>query len=210
MRAIVTGRRISLMELRQLALNCKTNLWAQARELRRDVKLYLHWTAGHYGQFYDEYHINIDADGGVYTVTDDLSVVLSHTYRRNTGAIGITLACGASSTSSDLGEVAPTEEQIESMARVISVLAKALDLTIDLKRVMTHGEAADNEDGLNPNYEANGYPEGMYGPKHSVERWDLAILHNDDPWCSGGNILRGKANWYCGQYPDGVEHHFTI
>ena len=28
--------------------------------------LYLHWTAGHYGQAFDDYHINIDRDGQVY------------------------------------------------------------------------------------------------------------------------------------------------
>ena len=41
-----------------------------------------------------------------------------------------------------------TKAQIETMAQVITVLANALDLTIDKARVMTHGEAADNEDGV--------------------------------------------------------------
>ena len=27
--------------------------------------IYLHWTAGHYGQAYDDYHLNIDRDGTV-------------------------------------------------------------------------------------------------------------------------------------------------
>ena len=27
------------------------------------TQLYLHWTAGRYGQVYDDYHLNIDADG---------------------------------------------------------------------------------------------------------------------------------------------------
>lgn len=30
------------------------------------TQLYLHWTAGRYGQVYDDYHLNIDADGTVY------------------------------------------------------------------------------------------------------------------------------------------------
>ena len=25
--------------------------------------IYLHWTAGHYGQAYDDYHLNIERDG---------------------------------------------------------------------------------------------------------------------------------------------------
>lgn len=32
----------------------------------RIVQIYLHWTAGRYGQVYDDYHLNIDADGTVY------------------------------------------------------------------------------------------------------------------------------------------------
>ena len=29
----------------------------------RITTIYLHWTAGHYGQVYDDYHLNIDQDG---------------------------------------------------------------------------------------------------------------------------------------------------
>ena len=31
----------------------------------RISQIYLHWTAGHYGQLYDDYHFNIDADGSI-------------------------------------------------------------------------------------------------------------------------------------------------
>ncbi len=81
-----------------------------------------------------------------------------------------------------------------------TVLSDALDLTIDLPHVMTHGEAADNLDGY--------YATEPYGPDSTCERWDLAILKNGDEWKSGGDILRGKANWYRSNYPDGVENHF--
>ena len=193
---IVSGRKVTLEEIKQLAVDSQEALWQAAQSVGRDVKLYLHWSAGHYHQIYDDYHIGIDEDGSIYVTTDDLSEVLAHTYRRNTGAIGISLACAAFCTSSDLGQEPPTDAQIESIAQVIAVMANTLDLNIDINHVMTHGEAADNEDGMNPNYEDNGYPDGMYGPKHSCERWDLAILHTGDDWCSGGDILRGKAIWY--------------
>ncbi len=197
-------RKVSLNELKELALQAKGALWQQAQSLGRDVKLYLHWSAGHYGQFFDDYHINIDKDGTCYITTDNFADVLAHTWKRNTGSIGITLACGYQATSNDLGPEPPTDQQIEAMARVITVLADALDLTIDIFRVMTHGEAADNLDGYTGAY---GHQD-CYGPATTCERWDLAILKNGDAWCSGGDALRGKANWYRSTYPTGVENHF--
>lgn len=189
-------RQVTLAALNQLALQSKNNLWEQAQSLGRDVKLYLHWSAGHYGQFFDDYHINIDQDGSIYVSSDDLSSYKPHTYMRNTGAIGIALACCANATTNNLGPEPPTSAQIESMAQVVAVLSKALDLTIDIYRVMTHAEAGNNLDGLNPGYEANGYPDGKYGPGFSCERWDLWLLKTGDVPGSGGNTLRGKANWY--------------
>jgi hypothetical protein len=164
--------------------------------------LYLHWSAGYYGQFSSRYHIHVDFDGKLYVSTRDFSSVLDHTYRRNTGAIGISLACcvGAD-TEGHWGAAPPTELQIEAMAQVIAVLADALDLTIDIYRVMTHAEAANNLDGFNPHYDwydPNGYPDGKYGPGFSCERWDLWFFPGVDKG-EGGNVLRGKANWYRNQ-----------
>lgn len=192
-------RKVTLAELKQIALQSKSNLWAAAKTVGRDVKLYLHWSAGHYGQFSPAYHIHIDHDGSVYVNGNDLSRVLSHTYKRNTGAIGISLACcvGAD-TQGNWGVAPPTSAQIEAMAQVVAILANALDLTIDIYRVMTHAEAANNLDGVNPGYEANGYQNGMYGPGYSCERWDLWFFPGVAKG-EGGNVLRGKANWYRNQ-----------
>lgn len=190
-------RKVSLAELKELAEQAKASIWEQAGEYNRDVKLYLHWSAGHYHSLFEDYHVNIDGDGNIYVATEDLSEVLNHTYRRNTGSIGIALACCAGATSDCLGDEPPTKKQIEAMARVIAVVAKALDLTIDLDRVMTHGEAGDNMDGLEPHEQ--------YGMNSTCERWDLAILRNGDAWGAGGDELRNKANWYNETYPKGVE-----
>jgi hypothetical protein len=191
----IATRQITLAELKELALQSKTNLWSAARGIDRDVKLYLHWSAGHYGQFFDDYHINIDQDGSVHVTTNDFSQTKSHTYKRNTAAIGISLACCYGATKNNLGNEPPTSIQIESMSQVVAVLCKALDLTVDIYRVMTHAEAANNLDGLNPNYENNGYPGGKYGPGFSCERWDLWFIPGV-PKGEGGNVLRGKAIWY--------------
>lgn len=193
-------RQVTLEELKDMAENCRESIWEQARAYGREPKIYLHWTAGHYGQYYlNDYHIAIDYDGSIY-VEHDLDEVLAHTYRRNTGAVGITLACCVGATSDDLGSEPPTAEQIEVMAQVITVVADGLWLTIDKDHVMTHGEAADNEDGI--------YPHDPYGPKSTCERWDLEYLGTGEspsfnPYATdgsrGGDVLRGKSIWYHNQ-----------
>lgn len=190
-------REVGIDELRQLADAAREDIWNAAREYGREPKIYLHWSAGHYFQKFDDYHVNITADGKLYLTTDDLSEVLAHTYHRNSGAVGISLCCCAGATTNDLGDEPPTSQQIESIALAICAVADGLWLTIDKAHVMTHGEAADNEDGLEP-HEA-------YGPRTTCERWDLEFLGTDespafDPWATdgsrGGDVLRGKANWY--------------
>lgn len=173
-------RRVTLQELKQLTLQAKNSLWTAAQSCDRDVKIYLHWSAGHYGQFFDDYHINIDKDGSVYVSTNDLAAVLAHTWHRNSGAIGVSLAACYGATTQNWGPEPPTIEQVEAMAQVVCILADALDLTIDSDRIMTHAEAA-NQDG--------------YGPLQTWERWDLWMLPGV-PAGDGGNIIRGKANWY--------------
>lgn len=193
-------RQVTLEELKDMTENCRESIWAQAQTYGREPKIYLHWTAGHYGQYYlNDYHIAIDYDGSIY-VEHDLDEVLAHTYRRNTGAVGITLACCVGATSDDLGSEPPTNAQIEAMAQVIVAVADGLWLTIDKNHVLTHGEAADNEDGL--------YPHDPYGPKSTCERWDLEYLGTSEspsfnPYATdgsrGGDVLRGKANYYRNQ-----------
>lgn len=193
-------RQVTLEELKDMAENYRESIWAQAQTYGREPRIYLHWTAGHYGQYYlNDYHIAIDYDGSIY-VEHDLDEVLAHTYHRNSGAVGITLACCVGATSDDLGSEPPTAAQIEVMAQVIAVVADGLWLTIDKSHVLTHGEAADNEDGI--------YPHDPYGPKSTCERWDLEYLGNSEspsfnPYATdgsrGGDVLRGKAIWYHNQ-----------
>lgn len=163
-------RQITLAELKQLAQEAVGSI----------SHIYLHWSAGHYGSFFEDYHINIDEDGSVF-VTGDLTELKSHTWRRNSNAVGVALACCYQGQTSDLGPEPPTVQQIESMAQVIAVLADTMGIPITAKYIMTHAEAADL-DG--------------YGPATTCERWDLAILQNGDAWMSGGDTLRGKAEYY--------------
>ena len=196
-------KEVTLQDVGQIVANSREALWSDARSAGLDSpKLILHWTAGHYGQFFPEdYHLQIDEDGTIYASTDDLSEYLPHTWHLNTGTVGITLCCAVGADTEDLGDEPPTEEQIEVMAQVIAVLCDNLWLTINKDIVMTHGEAGDNPDLYDE--------DDLYGPNNDCERWDLQYLgteespefvadHNDAS--TGGNVIRGKAEWYRHQF----------
>ena len=191
-------RCVSPAELESLA-GCYREAIADAAEAQgRETKLYLHWSAGRYGQFWSDYHVQIDRDGEIYVIADgELDDVLAATWKRNTGSVNICMLGCYGATTNNLGTEPPTDAQIDGMAQAIAALCNGLWLTIDKQRVLTHGEAADNEDGIEP-HEA-------YGPRTTCERWDLEYLGTLEspkfhPWSTdggrGGDVLRGKANWY--------------
>jgi hypothetical protein len=183
-------RQVTLAEIMTLAKQAKSSLEQSAKQSSHPVKIYAHWTAGHYQQLFTDYHISISGNGTVYVSVDDLSTRLSHTYRRNGGAIGIALCCAYQAESTtNLGPEPPTDIQIEALAQVVVILSTALEIPIDIRHVMTHAEAAENMDGDDRWHEP-------YGPKSTVERWDLWVVKAGDEPGSGGNIIRGKALWY--------------
>jgi len=141
----------------------------------RISQIYLHWTAGRYGQLYDDYHFNIDADGSVYQTCTQLTELKSHTWHRNTGAIGIAL-----------GKFPPTPQQIDAAGKLVAKLAQGLNIPIDRWNVLTHCEAA-LIDGYGP-YSGD-----------AETRWDLWYLRDspgDGAMKPGGQVIRGKALWY--------------
>ena len=191
-------RQVSPAELEELAGEYRAALAEAAAEYSRETKVYLHWSAGHYGQFWSDYHVQIDKGGEIYVIADgELDDVLAATWRRNTGSVSICMLGCYGATTNNLGQESPTPLQIDGMAQAIAALCNGLWLTIDKTRVLTHGEAADNEDGIEP-HEA-------YGPRTTCERWDLEYRGTLEspkfhPWSTeggrGGDVLRGKANWY--------------
>ena len=163
-----------------------------AREARDYIDhVYLHWTAGHYGQAYDDYHICIDEDGSIYLMCDSFEDLKAHTWKRNSFAVGVTLLCAVDAEPRNgykawLGEEPPTTEQIESMSQVVAVLAEEFQLPLDCDDyVMTHCEAAEKDD---------------YGPSTTCERWDLWYLPDEygagGELVDGGDLIRGKAAFY--------------
>ena len=191
-------RRVTCAELRELATAYRPALYYAAARCARETKIYLHWTAGHYGQFFADYHVQIDADGGIYVIGDGvLDDLLAATYLRNSGSVSVALLGCVDATTESLGSEPPTAAQIEAMAQSATALADGLWLTIDKERILTHGEAADNEDSVRTH--------APYGPRTTCERWDLEYLGTEEspvfhPWAEdgtrGGDVLRGKAQYY--------------
>ena len=191
-------RHVTCAELRELAAAYRPALCYAAARCARETKLYLHWTAGHYGQFFADYHVQVDADGGIYVIGDGvLDDVLAATYLRNSGSVSIALLGCVGATTDDLGSEPPTAVQIEALAQAVTAVADGLWLTIDKERILTHGEAADNEDGV--------HAHAPYGPCSTCERWDLEYLGTEEcpvfnPWATdgtrGGDVIRGKAQFY--------------
>ena len=78
---------IDLTDIMNIAYASKYNLSQLAASRNKPVQIILHWTAGRYGQFFNDYHINIDYDGSYILTTEDFSEVKSHNWMKNTGSI---------------------------------------------------------------------------------------------------------------------------
>ena len=152
-------------------------------EIRR---IYLHWTAGHYDNTYDDYHLNITGDGRLWSSCRELTEYKEHTWHRNSVAVSICCCADAvayADGSVDFGSVPPTQQQLETLARVVAVLCRGLGMLIDDNNVMTHAEAADLDN---------------YGPATTFERWDLwKLADSNGVLCDGGELIRSKAKAYC-------------
>jgi N-acetyl-anhydromuramyl-L-alanine amidase AmpD len=119
----------------------------------------LHWTAGHYHQFFADYHFCIDKGGEVWQNEEaDPGDTLSHTWHRNTGIVGIGAACMYNATDNNYGNEPITKQQIESMAALSAKIMKKYNIPMEM--VKTHSEWA----------ELDGYGPGSGDPQ---TRWDL-------------------------------------
>lgn len=163
-----------------------------ARQAKGSIKhIYLHWTAGRYGQAFDDYHLNIDEHGEIYQTCSRLTDCKAHTWQRNSGSIGIALCCAYGAILNCKWQPVytvypPTVQQINQMALVTAILCQELELEISFASVKTHAEVAF----------IDGYGPGQNDPDM---RWDLIALSGLPKTRSlrpGGYLLREKALEY--------------
>lgn len=114
-------RRVSPAELESLAMYYREAIADAAAAQGRETKVYLHWSAGHYGQFWSDYHVQIDRDGEIYVIADgELDDVLAATWRRNSGSVSICILGCLDADTNSLGAESPTPLQIDGMAQAIA------------------------------------------------------------------------------------------
>jgi hypothetical protein len=124
--------------------------WMPNSSMKRVV---LHWTAGSYkASSLDlaHYHILIENDGnlvrGTHSIQDNGStadnVYAAHTYKLNTGSIGVSVCCmaGAEEHPFNPGSFPMTPKQWETMAQVVAELCLFYDITVTPQTVLGHGE----------------------------------------------------------------------
>lgn len=203
--------RVSLEHIHYLAESESDLIWHRAHSCRRDVKIYCHWTGGRYCQYWSGYHILIDYNAEQYMPNQiSLANLTTATPGRATGGINIAVMCAvnAKCDQNKLGSYPPTIPQLEALYQVVTVLADTLNLELDNQHVMTHGEAADNEDGWKATEN--------YGPHSTEECQDLEFLGTPEspvyrpysPIYRGGNIIRLKAQWYRKTYKKQLWKYF--
>ena len=161
--------------------------------------IYLHWTAGNYTSTAGPYHTVFTGDGTMHRKTE-YTKRSGHTEGRNTNSVGLSLA-----SNPDIGQW-PTEEQRVAMAKEAARIAKNWGWSasdINLNKVLTHGEAGSNLDGVNAttNYGLFGRGDSRVQPEKeklakgsiaSFERWDLDIMKKGDKYGSGGDEMRNR------------------
>ncbi|MEX0272310.1 N-acetylmuramoyl-L-alanine amidase [Leptolyngbyaceae cyanobacterium UHCC 1019] len=116
-------------------------------------RIILHWTAGGYkASSLDlaHYHILIEDDGnlvrGTHSIQDNVStgdaVYAAHTFRLNTGSIGVSVCCmtEAKEQPFDSGSSPTTQIQWQTMAQVVAELCQFYDIPVTPQTVLGHGE----------------------------------------------------------------------
>jgi hypothetical protein len=152
--------------------------------------IYLHWTAGGYNSVVGPYHTIFTGDGKMHPNVP-YTQYTGHTYNRNSNSVGLSVAAMAKSG----GQYQwPTNPQLDAMAKEAARIAKGWGWTkgdIDIKKVMTHGEAGSNKDG---NIMHDNYGPTIWGG--TGERWDLDQLRPSQKLGEGGPEMRAKIKGY--------------
>lgn len=120
-------------------------------------RIIVHWTAGtHKASSLDQahYHILIEDDGklvkGTHSILDNVSTgdnrYAAHTFRLNTGSIGVSVCCMAEAMEKpfNAGSFPMSETQWNVMAQVVAELCEEYEIAVTPQTVLGHGEVQAN------------------------------------------------------------------
>ena len=169
--------------------------------------IYLHWTAGSFTNTDGPYHTVFTGDGTPHYKAPYTKQV-NHTESRNKNSVGLSLAANP-----EKGWF-PTEAQLSAMSKEAARIATGWGWSasdINLNKVMTHGEAGSNLDGMvaTTNYGRFGrdwaagsnQPEKQNKARGSIadfERYDLDVIRwsginkPDTKFGAGGDEMRER------------------
>jgi hypothetical protein len=155
----------------------------------------LHWTAGDYEAVFPAYHFCLRGSDDVELVaTHDLRANMrdlrgadpgpyaAHVAGRNSWSVGIAVCAMGGATPADFGRWPITPAQVEALALVARIVARAY--AVPLAAIRTHAEAA--------------LEDGYFGAGDDDRRWDIARLEpREDPLTPAeatavGNFLRAR------------------
>lgn len=147
-----------------------------------------HWTGGTYGDIdHSDYHAVIGHGGKIF-ITRDFDEAGAHTWMRNTGNLGVAMACCADmgtvyadGTVMDWGNFPPTREQVERMAEVVAYLA--IGIGVPQYRIKDHhhwacldGYGSDRVDVMAlPGTSEYGWDVIMRKAAENAEKWGLKL-----------------------------------
>jgi hypothetical protein len=169
------------------------------------LRLYMHWSVSPYDVTFTDYNVCIHLPNGAPAfealITNDprnnatnpySPNGASHTWHRNSNALGFAVCAMEAASTNDFGAYPVTDHQIETLCAAVA--ACGLKYTIDVSDpacVMTHSEAA-----ILDNYYC-----GQPGAPGDC-RWDLARLSGSSAPLTRqearatGDLLRGRAHLY--------------
>lgn len=140
-------------------------------------RIILHWTAGSYEASSIDlahYHILIEGDGnlvrGSHSIDDNVStadnIYAAHTFRLNTGSIGVSVCCmaGAEESPFNAGSSPMLQIQWDTTAQVVAELCQFYDIPVTPQTVLGHGEV-ESVLGIDQ--------AGKWDPM--VQPWDLSL-----------------------------------
>ena len=153
------------------------------------TRIYLHWSVAPHGMKFSDYNamtllngkLTISVTGNPQDNAPGLNdnPIHSHTWHRNTGAVGVSIDGMEGATVDNFGHAAPSLLEILYLCGCVAATAKAYH--IDLSGVVPQGGQThlDNDGGtVNTAGEANAltHAECAVIDLYPTERWDLGVL----------------------------------
>lgn len=175
-----------LKYFKNLVTELKTKFPVPAGKLTR---IYLHWTVAPHGIDFVDYNLEVvlrnnklgvDVTGNPQDNVAGMNnnTIHSHTWHRNTNAIGISIDGMDGATVNNFGPDAPSDEEILFLCGAAAAVCKAYE--IDASGFVLNGEnhADNNGNNINTKGEHNILTHGECAviDAYPTERWDLGVL----------------------------------